>query len=159
MTDRPFPLQQQWIGMDLRRRRPDLGRPWRNLSFALLPIALLAVAFGLASRTSSKPAVVVPVQRSDGEPAKRGDKLHTEHAPLTVVTVRTIPVVPSQPQLPSLDPPLRAAAAEADPDVWPVLTTAVKAPPRARDSGDALCRRHKLRKVVTNGGKSWRCRK
>ena len=145
VSDRPFPLQQQWIGLD-SKQRPKLGNHWRNLAFALVPVALIAVAFGMAS----KPAEVAPVQHSDPPAAKRGDRLVT---PTRVVTVRTIPIVQAAPEPQPLPP-------QAAPPALVETVAAEERPPRKRSvNGGDICRRHGLRKVLTNGGRSWRCRK
>ena len=56
--------------------------------------------------------------------------------------IRTIPITSAA------KAPPEAAAAEEPPDVFPVVKKA------AADT----CTRHGKRKVVTDGGKSWRCR-
>ena len=110
--DSPFPLRQQWIDhIDSRYRPPDLGRHWRNLSIAVIPVALLSVAFALAS-TKPPPPPKQEVVRGE----KFGDRYPV--LPPSVVPVRTIAIVPPapEPQLsPPPPPPVEVAAAEADP--------------------------------------------
>ena len=125
-SDRPSPLREQW--MDL-----DSHRPWRNLSFAVIAAAVLAVGFWLSSTRPLPPAA--PVQRSD--------KLYVEPMPPpSVVQVRTIPIVPPSPP-PVADDPVPAAPRRE----------------RAVQKSDDICTRHAMHKVTTRGGRSWRCRK
>jgi hypothetical protein len=135
-------------------RPPYLGSPWRNLSFAVIPVALVAVGFGLAARSSTQPlppaAPVASVQRSD--------KLYVEPVPPPpVVQVRTIPIVPDivpPPQsLPPPSPPAKEAAAAAEEDGPDRVRASSN---RVRSRGD-ICQRHGLRKVKV-GRYRWRCR-
>ena len=148
LRERPFPLREQRMRLD-SYRRPHLGSPWRNLSLAAIPAALIAISFGLAARSSTPPlppvAPVTTVQRSD--------KLKVEPVSPSVVTVRTIPIALPEPEpqsSPPPSPPTRAVAA-AEEETRPART-------RVQKRGD-ICTRHGMRKIVTRGGRAWRCRK
>ena len=155
--DRPFPLQTQWLGLPRQLWRPELGRHWRNVSIAVIPAALLAVAFALAARPAPKP--VEPVVRGDLFAKRFGEPLPAQ------VRVRTIPIVRDPvPAAPSPDsPPAMPAAVPVD--VAEIAHPLPVARPPAsirhryvqRRSGD-VCSRHNMRKVMV-GKYRWRCRR
>jgi hypothetical protein len=147
MDDRPLPLHQQWITPP--RRRPALGNPWWHLSLAVVPVALLLVAFALAAAPSSKlpDAPVAPVPRSDNFEMRFG-----EPAPPSPTPVRTIPVIVSTPRpaLPDPPPVSEVPVEETIPDQLVHKDRSVE----SRD----ICKKYNLRKVMVNKY-SWRCRK
>jgi len=152
--DRPLPLHQQWMDdIDRRYRPPDLGRHWRNLFIAVIPVALLCVAFALAAKSSTKPP---PPKQEVVHGEKFGDRYPELPSPV-VVPVRTIPIAPApvpEPQsLPSPSPPTQTAAAVEEADPPPRRSRVREHKPR----GD-ICQRHGKKKVMTRGGRSWRCR-
>jgi hypothetical protein len=140
--DRPFPLREQ--RMYLPRRRPDLGHPWRNLCFAVIPVILASAAFAWAAQSKPKPQ---PPAEPVAAALPRSDKLYVERAVPSVVEVRTIPIVPQ----PAPAPVVEKVAAVAEPEPSSHVNR------RERTRGD-ICTRHGLRKVTTRGGRSWRCR-
>ena len=150
LRERPFPLRPQRMHLD-SYRKPYLGSPWRNLFYAVIPVVVAAIGFGLAARSSTPPLppVAAPVAS-----VNRSDKLYVEPAPPSVVTVRTIPIVLPEPVPQPLSPPPPVTVA-ADEEVSPDRVR-----PRFRGvqkRGD-ICTRHGKRKVTTRGGRSWRCR-
>jgi len=141
LRERPFPLQPQRMYLP-----PNLIRPWRNLSIAVIPVAIVAIGFGLAARSSTpEPAPPMP------EPVmtniiQRSDKLYVEPAP---AVVRTIPIVLAPPEPQSSPPPAPQPRQAA---------TADEPPRRGVQKTRDICTRHGMRKVTTRGGRSWRCR-
>jgi len=141
MRDRPLPLRKQRMDLD--------SKPWnRWFVFAMVAgvvgLALFAFVFSftLTAAPTPKPAPVVsPVPRNDFE---------QRFVEPSVVPVRAIPIVPTPAPAPSPSPlPQETVAAAVPP---------VAQPPVVKRATD-ICTRNKLRKVFTNGGRSWRCRK
>lgn len=159
LRERPFPLQPQRMHLD-SYRRPYFGSPWRNLSFAAIPAAIVALGFGLAARSSTPPSPPVKAVTT----IQRSDKLFVEPVPPPpVVQVRTIPIVPDivpPPQsLPSVSPPAQKVAAAAEEEEAPDPVRARHHRVRGVQKRGDVCTRHGMRKVTTRGGRSWRCRK
>jgi hypothetical protein len=80
-----------------------------------------------------------------------------------VVTVRTIPIIPEAAfadrwQVPA---PIPAPAPAAESQQFPIKLTPAprQAEAHAERSERDICTRHRMHKVITRGGKSWRCRR
>jgi hypothetical protein len=72
----------------------------------------------------------------------------------TVAEIRTIPLTrPEPPPLPVVRPEGKDPEPEAEPE--PKHRRKVEREPRHQD----VCERHGLHKVITRGGRSWRCRR
>ena len=129
------------------------------LGSAILSAAILSV---MSSATSSRPSVPTPRDRPQ----------LIEHAPIRPMVVRSIPIVKIAS---AASPPPAIAMAPAEPE-WEVvppapLRTHRQAQPepaghRPRAFAERsdpvernVCTRHRMRKVYTNGGRSWRCRR
>lgn len=112
----------------------------------LLIVAVIALAMSLpAARAPDEPP---PLPKSDR------------------IVVQTIQYVPPTPTVASRFADFAEPTVVPLPPAKPTLTQdespAVRAPKRqraARRTSDGFCARYGMHKVVTRGGKSWRCRK
>lgn len=126
--------------------------------------ASIAVAAVVVAMIGRSPAAPVPWPRARPPAADA-------YVP---TTVRTIPIVAATPAVVRRHEPSAAPSHpefDGDPDgVWPRLERpAHRARARVvklttidrtdRTDRSDICARHKLRKVMTNDGKSWRCRR
>jgi len=112
----------------------------RGILFVAGGFVVFVVAYALSAPSVPVPAQVDPVLRSATFEQRFDGHL------LTVVRVRTTPIVRAPEPEPA--PPITVVTAA------PVIREA----PRVTDSGDALCRRHNLRKVWVSKT-HWRCLK
>ena len=129
------------------------------LGSAILSAAILSV---MSSATSSRPVIPTPRERP----------YLVEHAPIRPMVVRSIPITKTAP---ATSPP-PAIAMAPQPEEWEVVPSAPERSHRQAQPEPAghrprafaersdpvernVCTRHRLRKVYTNGGRSWRCRR
>jgi len=155
--------KQRWVDnmkglLDLDSVAMNIGQPvshggWWNVYWGIVAAILVAavVAYALTVHPPAKLEVVEPVSRPDEFQKRYGD-----HVPsLLSGQVRTIPIVRTADIEPRFD--IRGVL-QAVPIPPPPPAPVAQAVVPARQSPD-ICTRHKLRKVVTKGGRSWRCRK
>lgn len=135
------------LGRMLRQRSDYPVR--RHLTIALAGVACLGPLLALAFREQAQPAKAANAFETryvDLGAAKKQDKLSLEPE-----IVRTVPIVPVEKPVEKL---VTAAVEEPTPEERPA---ARHRQPVTVESN--LCTRHGLRKVITRGGKSWRCQK
>ena len=142
------------LGRMLRQRSDYPVR--RHLTIALAGVACLGPLLALAFREQAQPAKAAKAFETryvDLGAAKKQDKLSLE--PETRI-VRTVPIVQNvrEPVEKPVEKLVTAAVEEPTPEERPA---ARHRQPVTVESN--LCTRHGLRKVITRGGKSWRCQK
>lgn len=124
--------------------------------FILMVLSVLTAAFAFSK---TRPAMPVP------SAAKKDDSFDGRFGP--PVAVRVIPI--SKSPVAAKGPKLEVAPSPQPPpapvnvplpvvEVAAVAASSTAAVEPRRRGGD-LCERHGLRKIETNGGRSWRCRK
>jgi hypothetical protein len=126
------------------------SRGWIKIGLVFMGVVLL-MTYAL-SRVSTPPVKVVQTQEEQFDTAwldvmkplalKKGDMDRRTVVPVPEPkVVTTVPVPVDTMEEPS-----------------PALTRKIKAVPTQRGHRD-ICQRHKMHKVITRNGKSWRCRK
>jgi len=131
---------------------------WWNVYLGSVAAVLVSgvVAYALTVKPPAEPEPVEPVTHPDEFKKRFGDPLPSL---LRSQQVRTIPIVRTSEIEPRFDIAgvLQAVPIPPPPRVTEPAPVAQAVVP-AR-SGSDICSRHRMRKVATRGGKSWRCRK
>lgn len=160
------------LAMDGWSKPPSFGSRQRKLSrrgvwFGVAALAALVVVFAI-QRVPSAERIEVPKptlqDRLDSvEPMKKQDRI-----------IRAVPIVreptPVKTERIALETPPPAPTVAPPPVIMPPVVPQEDDPPPARrkrerhasmasSRGGDVCTRHHMRKVVTRGGKSWRCRR
>ena len=134
---------------------------WQSMGIAM--VAVIAVALPTMALWPKTPARTAVVETAVG----KADKIRVipiyrkieERAPVAPAAASSISAT-----MPSSGPaepahalfPEKARVATAEPEPPPAAASASR--PRRRSVEADLCTRHGLHKVITHGGKSWRCR-
>jgi len=129
---------RDWIG----------SRRWIFI-LAAVPAVLFALTATKAKPKPPPPTYIEQITQGDSFVERFG-----QDGP-AVIRVRTIPIVRTPtPSVPAPEnPPSTIPVAEPTPPV-----RQREAVVRVSRKGD-ICQRHNMRKVITRGGKSWRCRR
>jgi hypothetical protein len=134
-----------------------MGRELRIVGF----VALTAVAFSFLATYHEQPARPTPVplpmaDETKPRPQRTARAIQIYKSPSDQLPVDT----PPPPTLAPVDPisAFPETATIALPITLPSSLTTTP-PPRTQKTADDFCERYHLHKVITNNGKSWRCRK
>jgi hypothetical protein len=154
-------LDDQFLRMDNPKiiQFKELRRPrksFRHLKFAFVSTGLTCAVLAIALARSPTPKYV-PLPKPRPQEAVVLPKSDSDFLPKTVPVMKIVPPAPP--------PVIREPEPERVEPPWESENSSPRrSRPRVRsrsaeNEGSNICTRHNLRKVYTNGGRSWRCRR
>ena len=127
-------------------------------------VALAVIAFSVLATHNKQPANPAPVPlpiiaETKPEPQKTVRLIQIYKTPSDQLPVDTpLPPTPAPAEPISAFPETATIALPDTPALSPPPTTP-SPPPSTQKTADDFCERYHLHKVITNNGKSWRCRR